>query len=305
MQLYLPIAEISVNVLLLLALGLCIGFLSGLFGIGGGFLMTPSLIFLGIPPVIAVSSQAPQILASSVSGGMAHWRRGNVDESMGFVLVAGGLVGSGIGVWLFSLLRKIGQIDLVISLAYAVLLGSVGLLMANESLQNFLRRNQPLTRRKLHQHNWLHRLPLKMRFRKSLLYISVLPPLAIGAVAGILVAVMGVGGGFIMIPAMIFILGMPTLMAIGTSLFQIIFVTMSVTMLHAVSNYTVDAVLSLLLTIGGVIGAQFGAEVGLRLKAEYLRGLLAILVLGIALRVTYGLFATPDDIFSIVAAPMR
>lgn len=305
MQLYLPIAELSVNILLLLGLGLVVGFLSGMFGIGGGFLLTPALIFLGVPPVIAVSSQAPQILASSVSGGLAHWRRGNVDEIMGIVLVVGGLVGSAVGVWLFALLRRIGQIDLAISLAYVVLLGAVGMLMLTESMRALLRRQKTVTRSKLHQHTWLHRLPMKVRFRKSRLYISVLPPLGIGAFAGILVAIMGVGGGFIMIPAMIFLLGMPTIMAVGTSLFQIIFVTISVTMLHAVSNFTVDVMLSLLLTVGGVIGAQFGAEVGMRLKAEQLRGLLALLVLAVAVKVAFGLVATPDDVFSVSGAGIR
>lgn len=299
MQLYLPIAELSVNILVLLALGLTVGFLSGMFGIGGGFLLTPALIFLGVPPVIAVSTQAPQILASSVSGVFSHWRRGNVDEMMGAVLVAGGLIGSSLGVWLFAALRKIGQIDLAISLAYVLLLGSVGCLMLVESASLILKKNKVLARRKLHQHTWLHRMPWKIRFRKSRLYISVLPPLLIGAFAGMLVAIMGVGGGFIMIPAMIFILGMPTLLAVGTSLFQIIFVTIGVTLLHSVSNYTVDIMLALLLTAGGVIGAQFGAEIGLRLKAEQLRGLLALLVLGVALRVAYGLIATPDDPFTI------
>ncbi|MCW5731083.1 MAG: sulfite exporter TauE/SafE family protein [Alphaproteobacteria bacterium] len=305
MQLYLPIAELSVSILMLLGLGLLVGFLSGMFGIGGGFLLTPALIFLGVPPVIAVSSQAPQILASSVSGGLAHWRRGNVDEVMGLVLVAGGLVGSAFGVWLFALLRKVGQIDLAISLAYVILLGSVGVLMLTESVGAMMRRSKKTTRRKLHQHTWLHRLPLKVRFRKSRLYISVLPPLAIGAFAGILVAIMGVGGGFIMIPAMIFLLGMPTIMAVGTSLFQIIFVTISVTMLHSISNYTVDIMLALLLTVGGVIGAQFGAETGQRLRAEQLRGLLALLVLAVALRVAWGLVAQPDDLYTITGVGPR
>jgi len=299
MQLYLPIAELSVNILLLLGLGFLVGFLSGMFGIGGGFLLTPALIFLGVPPVIAVSTQAPQILASSVSAGLAHWRRGNVDEAMGAVMVAGGLIGSILGVWLFALLRRVGQIDLAISVAYVVLLGSVGALMLTESLRMMLKRDKTPVRRKLHQHNLLHRLPFKVRFRKSRLYISVLPPLFIGAFAGVLVAIMGVGGGFIMIPAMIFILGMPTMMAVGTSLFQIIFVTVGVTMLHSVSNFTVDIMLALLLTVGGVIGAQFGAEAGLKLKAEQLRGLLAVLVLAVACRVAYGLFATPDELFTI------
>ena len=305
MQLYLPIAELSVNIFVVLGLGLMVGFLSGMFGIGGGFLLTPALIFIGVPPVVAVSTQAPQILASSVSGVLAHWRRGNVDLAMGAILVVGGFIGSSGGVWLFALLRRLGQIDLVIELAYVSLLGSVGTLMLAESIRVMLRARRPAKRRRLHQHNLLHRLPFRIRFRKSRLYISLLPPLLIGIFTGILVAVMGVGGGFIMVPAMIFLLGMPTLLTVGTSLFQTIFVTINVTILQAVGNYTVDVPLALLLTIGGVAGAQLGAEAGLRLKAEQLRGLLALLVLGVAAKVAYGLFTAPVDLFSVtgVVAP--
>jgi uncharacterized membrane protein YfcA len=299
-QLYLPIAEVSVNILLLLGLGLVVGFLSGMFGVGGGFLMTPTLIFFGVPPTVAVSTQAPQILASSFSGMLAHFRRDNVDLTMGAVLTLGGLVGSIIGVWLFALLRRLGQIDLVIGLTFAILLGVMGSLMLAESTRTILnmRKANP-KREKLHKHYLLHRLPLKMRFRKSRLYISVALPLLIGLFVGILVAIMGIGGGFILVPAMIFLLGMPTLLAIGTSLFHIVFVTANTTFLHAMENQTVDIPLALLLTIGGVIGAQIGAGVGAKLKAVQLRGLLGLMVLAVAAKVIVDLVATPVDLYSI------
>ncbi len=300
-QLYLPIAEVSVNMTVLLGLGLVVGFLSGMFGVGGGFLMTPILIMLGIPPTVAVSTQAPQILASSFSGMLAHFRRDNVDMTMGLVLTLGGLLGSGIGVWLFAVLRRLGQIDLVIAITFAVLLGIMGSLMMGESARTIIktRRAGGPRREKLHKHYLLHRLPLKIRFRKSRLYISVTLPLLIGLFVGILVAIMGVGGGFILVPAMIFLLGMPTLLAIGTSLFHIVFVTANTTFLHSVQNQTVDIPLSLLLTIGGVIGAQMGVGVGARLNAVQLRGLLGLLVLAVAAKVIWDLFATPVDLFSI------
>ncbi|WP_119421196.1 sulfite exporter TauE/SafE family protein [Desertibaculum subflavum] len=299
-QLYLPIAEVSVNILILLGLGLVVGFLSGMFGVGGGFLMTPTLIFFGVPPAVAVSTQAPQILASSFSGMLAHFRRDNVDLTMGAILTLGGLVGSIIGVWLFALLRRVGQIDLVIGLTFAILLGAMGSLMMAESTRTILntRRANP-KREKLHKHYLLHRLPLKIRFRKSRLYISVALPLLIGLFVGVLVAIMGIGGGFILVPAMIFLLGMPTLLAIGTSLFHIVFVTANTTFLHAMENQTVDIPLALLLTIGGVIGAQLGAGVGARLKAVQLRGLLGLMVLAVAAKVIVDLVATPIDLYSI------
>ncbi|HEY5598744.1 MAG TPA: sulfite exporter TauE/SafE family protein, partial [Kiloniellales bacterium] len=251
MQIYLPIAEMSVNIFLLLGMGGGVGFLSGLFGVGGGFLMTPLLIFIGVPPAVAVGTEANQIVASSVSGVLAHWRRGNVDFKMGFVLLLGGFAGSTLGVGLFSFLRELGQIDLVISLSYVVFLGIIGGLMFLESLRAMRRRKAAAgQRRKLHQHIWIHGLPLKMRFRRSKLYISALMPLAIGFLVGVLSAIMGVGGGFIMVPAMIYLLGMPTSVVVGTSLFQIIFVTANVTFLQAYANQTVDVVLALLLLTG-------------------------------------------------------
>jgi len=300
MQIYLPIAELSVNFILFLAMGGAVGFLSGLFGVGGGFLMTPLLIFAGIPSPVAVATEANQIVASSVSGALAHWRRGNVDVKMGVVLLVGGFIGSSVGVWLFSLLRGLGQIDLVIKLSYVVFLGIIGALMLVESLRAMSRRRKPgAKRRKLHQHNWLHGLPFKMRFRRSKLYISALLPLGVGIFVGILAAIMGVGGGFIMVPAMIYLLGMPTSVVVGTSLFQIIFVTANVTFLQAWQNQTVDIVLALLLLIGGVIGAQFGTRAGARLHGEQLRTLLALIVLGVCAKLGYDLVAVPADLFSI------
>jgi uncharacterized membrane protein YfcA len=301
MQIYLPIAELSVNVLLLLGLGGIVGFLSGLFGVGGGFLMTPLLILIGVPPAVAVGTSANQIVASSVSGVLSHWRRGNVDLAMGLVLLAGGFVGSTLGVWLFTYLRKAGQVDLFISLLYVVVLGSIGGLMLIESLR-FMRRQMrpggpPL--RKLHQHIWLHGLPLKLRFRRSKLYISALLPLSVGFVVGALSAVMGVGGGFIMVPLMIYLLGMPTTVVIGTSLFQIVFVAANVAFLQSWHNETVDVILSLLLLVGGVVGAEFGTRAGALLRGEQLRGLLGLMVLLVSLKLGYDLVSTPSDAYSL------
>ena len=301
MQVYLPIAEMSVDVFLILGLGGGVGMLSGLFGVGGGFLMTPLLIFIGVPPAVAVGSEAAQIVASSVSGVLAHMRRGNVDFRMGSVLLAGGIVGSTAGVQLFAFLRSIGQVDLVVALSYVILLGIVGALMLQESVRTLIRRHRTgfANRGKLHQHNFLHGLPLKMRFPKSKLYISSLLPLSVGMFVGLLSALMGVGGGFIMVPAMIYLLGMPTSVVVGTSLFQIIFVTANVTFLQAYQNQTVDMVLALLLVVGGVIGAQIGARVGAKLRGEQFRGLMALTVLAVAGKLAWDLVATPDDLFSV------
>jgi uncharacterized membrane protein YfcA len=301
MQIYLPIAEISVNVLLILGMGGGVGFLSGLFGVGGGFLMTPLLIFIGIPSPVAVATEANQIVASSVSGVITHWRRGNVDLRMGLALLAGGVIGSSFGVWLFTVLRGLGQIDLVIRLSYVVFLGIIGTLMLAESLRAILRRRSQ-TPRKRHHHIWPHGLPLKVRFRRSRLYISVLLPIAIGFVVGILSAIMGVGGGFVMVPAMIYLLGMPTAVVVGTSLFQIIFVTATVTVLHAVNNQTVDVLLALILLSGAVVGAQIGSGAGSKLRGEHLRGLLALLVLAVGVGMAGTLLVTPADLYSVVRA---
>ena len=300
MQIYLPIAEMSVNALLLLGLGGGVGFLSGMFGVGGGFLMTPLLIFNGIPPAVAVVTEANQVVAASVSGALAHWRRRNVDVKMGVVLLIGGFVGSTLGVWLFTILRDIGQIDFVISVSYVLFLGITGGLMVIESLRAWMRSRQSAApRRKLHQHTWMHGLPFKMRFRTSKLYISALLPLVVGVFVGILAAIMGVGGGFVMVPAMIYLLGMPTSVVVGTSLFQIVFVTANVTLLQAINNQTVDIVLALLLLVGGVIGAQLGTIFGTRLRGEQLRVLLGLIVLAVCGGVAYNLVAEPVDPFSL------
>jgi len=300
MQIYLPIAEISVDALLLFALGAGVGVLSGMFGVGGGFLMTPLLLFIGVPAAVAVGSEANQVVAASVSGALAHWRRRNIDVKMGLLLLVGGFIGSTIGVWIFSGLQSIGQVEFVVSLSYMILLGIIGTLMVLESVRALLRsRNPAAPRRKLHQHNWMHGLPLKTRFRRSKLYISALLPIGIGVFVGILAAIMGVGGGFIMVPAMIYLLGMPTSVVVGTSLFQIIFVTANVTFLQAYQNQTVDLVLALILMVGGVIGAQLGTVFGTRLRGEQLRALLGLIVLGVGLRMAWSLFATPDDLFTL------
>ena len=300
MEVYLPIAEVSVNAFLILGIGGGIGFLSGLFGVGGGFLMTPLLIFIGIPPTVGVATQAPQILGSSVSGVLAHWRRGNVDFKMGTVLLVGGVIGSTFGVWLFTWLRQLGQIDLVIQLCYVVFLGAIGSLMLIESVRAMQKRkNAPGATSIKKHHNWMHGLPFKTRFRKSRLYISALLPLLVGFFVGILSAIMGVGGGFIILPAMIYVLRMPTTVVVGTSLFQIIFVTANLTMLQSVANQAVDIVLALLLLVGGVVGAQIGARFGTRLQGEQLRGLLALMVLMVAIKISIDLVIEPADHYSL------
>lgn len=297
MQVYLPIAEMSVDALLLVGIGFGAGWLSGLFGVGGGFLLTPLLILIGIPTPVAVASGANQTLGASVSGLIAQWRRGNVDPKMGLVLLAGGFLGSLAGVQLFALLRRVGQVDLAVSIFYVVVLGTVGALMMLESLRAILRRGSPAKRR-LHEHFWVHGLPFKMRFRQSRLYISVIPPALVGFGIGVLSAVMGVGGGFMLVPAMIYLLGMPTAMVIGTSLFQVVFVAANVTLLQAVQLGTVDIMLTLLLLLGGVAGAQFGAAMGGRLRGEETRALLGLLVLSVALSLLWGLVRAPGNLFS-------
>lgn len=302
MQIYLPIAEMSVNVWLILGLGGLVGYLSGLFGVGGGFLLTPLLIFIGVPPAVAVATSANQVVASSVSGVYAHWRKANVDFRMGTVLLVGGLVGSSLGGMLFTYLKGRGQIDLVISLFYVVVLGIVGGLMAAESLRSLRRVPSAEPRRRIkrfHDHRYLRALPFKMRFRTSQLYISALLPLGLGCLVGVLAAIMGVGAGFLLVPAMIYLLGMPAAVVVGTSLFQIIFVTANVTMLHAIATQTVDITLALLLLVGSAVGAQFGARAGARLQGEHLRGLLALLVLVVAIALAADLVIPPAEIYSL------
>ncbi|MEM6971888.1 MAG: sulfite exporter TauE/SafE family protein [Pseudomonadota bacterium] len=296
MNVYLPIAEVSVDALLLLGIGGGIGVLSGLFGVGGGFLMTPLLILIGIPPAVAVATGTNQIAAASFSGLLAHLRRKTVDFKMGTVMLVGGVLGSATGVQLFAWLRQIGQVELVVGLCYVVFLGGIGLLMLQESLRALIsvRRGRP--KRRL-RHNWIHGLPFRMRFRQSNLYISVIPPAMVGALVGLLAAIMGVGGGFIMVPAMIYMLGMATTVVVGTSLFQILFVAAFTTLAHAITNQTVDMVLALVLILGGVFGAQIGARFGQRLKAEQLRILLALIVLSVCVVLGLDLIRTPDELF--------
>jgi uncharacterized membrane protein YfcA len=302
LQVYLPIAEVSVNLLVMLGLGTAVGFISGMFGVGGGFLLTPLLMFSGVSAPIAVATGANQIVATSVSGALAQWRRGNIDPRMANVLIAGGVAGALIGVILLRLLRQVGQAGLLISLTYVVFLGSIGLLMLIESVRVIqrARAGRPVPARRASAHNWIHGLPFKMRFPKSRLYISTIPPLAIGALVGLLAAFLGAGGGFIMVPAMIYLLRMPTNVVIGTAIFQIIFVTAVVTLLHATFNQTLDVVLALILAAGGVVGGQFGVRAGHKLKGEQLRLLLALLVLGVAFRLLLDLVLKPTDVYSMV-----
>lgn len=300
MQVYLPIAETSVNAFTLLGVGGGVGVLSGMFGVGGGFLITPLLFFIGVPPAVAVATGVNQVVAASISGVLTHLKRKTVDLRMGSVLLAGGLLGSAVGMWIFTLMRRLGQIDLLVQLSYVVFLGIIGALMFQESLRAILRvRSGTAPKRKLHAHNWVHNLPLKIKFRASGLYISVFPPLLVGFGVGVLSAIMGVGGGFILVPAMIYLLGMPTKVVIGTSLYQVTFVAAFTTMLHAVTSQTVDVMLALFLIVGGVVGAQVGAQIGLKLRAEQLRILLALLVLAVAVKIGLDLVLTPSELYSI------
>lgn len=300
MNIYLPIAEMSVNVLLFLGMGWAVGFLSGMFGVGGGFLLTPLLMFMGVPTAVAVGTGSMNILASSVSGAIAQYRRRNVDIKMGIVLVVGGVIGSVVGVALVKLLRQIGQFDLFVQLSYVTFLGAVGALMLIESVGSIRQKQKgQAPPRTTGQHSWVHGLPFKMRFHRSKLYISAVPPAMIGAFVGFMAAIMGVGGGFVMVPAMIYLLRMSTSVVIGTSLFQIVFVMAATTFLQAIQNKTVDVVLALLLIVGGVIGAQIGAAAGARLKGEQLRFLLALLVLLVCLRIGWDLVTRPTELYSI------
>lgn len=304
MEIYLPIAEMSVHWLVILVMGAAVGFLSGMFGVGGGFLLTPLLIFYGIPPTVAVATTASHLTASSASGALAQWRRRTIDLKLAAVMVAGGVAGTWFGVWVFALLRKIGQVELAVSLGYVILLGVVGALMLNESLATLRASasgSQAARAARNQERNWIHALPFKMRFRVSRLYISVIPPLLIGVLVGVLSAVMGVGGGFIVVPAMIYLLRVPTNIVMGTSLVQILFVTATTTILQATNNYTVDIVLAVLLVLGGAVGAQFGVRMAARMQGEHLRLLLGLLVLAVAIRLLWGLIATPQDLYSVTA----
>ncbi|MBR72861.1 MAG: permease [Rhodospirillaceae bacterium] len=298
MDIYLPIAELSTNLFVLLGLGLAVGFLSGMFGVGGGFLMTPLLIFIGIPAVVAVGTGTNLIVASSISGMIAHWRRGNVDFRMGSLLFCGGIVGSWLGVELFKELREAGQIELVISLFYVIFLLVVGILMGLESTRALFYQSRQI-QRKANYHTWIHGLPIKLRFRQSKLYVSAIPPVVIGFTMGLLASFMGVGGGFIMVPVLIYLIGMPTAVVIGTSLLSILVISAMSSVAHAISNQNVDIILTLILAVGAVIGAQYGTRFGLRLKAVQLRGLLALMVLTVAGRLIFGLLNRPSELFSI------
>lgn len=302
MDVYLPIAEMPVNAFLILAMGAAVGFLSGIFGVGGGFLMTPFLIFAGIPADVSVATGLLHIIASSVSGGLAHWRRKAVDLKMGGVLIAGGVIGSLLGMAVFDALRRAGYVELLISLSYIVFLTFIGGWMLYESLKviRAARKGAASPVRRPGQHLMLHRLPFRMRFHTSKLYISAIGPVVLGAAAGFLAAIMGIGGGLIMVPAMIYLLRMPSSVVVGTSLFQVILTTALVALLHAVTTQTVDVILAAFLMIGGVVGVQFGVRLGLKLKGEELRALLAVLVLGVALRLFGELVIPPGDPYSVV-----
>lgn len=299
MHVYLPIAEVSVNAFLLLGIGGFVGLLSGMFGVGGGFLITPLLFLINIPPAVAVATSANQVVASSVSGLMAHLRRKTVDLKMGKYLLGGGVLGSAFGMLVFNFLKSLGQVDLLVKLCYVVFLGIIGGLMLIESINALMKDKSKRVSTVRKQRSWVHKMPYKTRFSSSGLYISIFPPIIVGFGVGILSAIMGVGGGFIMVPAMIYVLGMPTKVVVGTSLFQIIFVAGFNTTLHAVTNKTVDLPLALFLLIGGVIGAQIGTKVGARLKAEQLRIILAFMVVAVSIKIALELAIEPKELFLI------
>jgi uncharacterized membrane protein YfcA len=301
LQIYLPIADLPVNIFLVLGIGLAVGFLSGMFGVGGGFLLTPLLIFIGISPAVAVASVSPQIAASLFSGFLAHWRRGTIDVLLGGMLLVGGITGALIGVWLFTLLRSVGQLDLMIGLSYVTLLGVVGVLMITEGLQAIHRARQGgrADRRRPGSHTWIHGLPLKLRFKRSHIYVSVIPVWVIGGIIGLLGAVLGVGGGFMLVPMLIYLLRVPTVTVIGTSMMLTVVTMVTATVMHAAADHLVDALLALILMIGGVMGAQFGVRAGQKMRGEWLRLLLGILVFGVGLRFAYGLVVQPGDLYSI------
>ena len=298
MDVYLPIANLSVNGLWIVALGALTGVLSGLFGVGGGFLTTPLLIFYGIPPTVAAASASTQVTGASVTGVLAHGNRGGVDYRMGMVMVAGGVIGSGFGALLFRFFRAIGQIDVVISALYVILLGTIGMLMAREAVQTLRGTGSKQAARRRH-HPLVASLPMRWRFYRSGLYISPLAPLIVGVAVGILTMLMGVGGGFILVPAMLYILGMSANVVVGTSLYNILFVTMATTIMHSLTTKAVDIVLVFLLLIGSVTGAQLGSQIAVKAKPEYLRLILATVVLLVAFRMFLGLFYQPDEIYTV------
>jgi uncharacterized membrane protein YfcA len=301
MEIYLPIADLPVNVFLILGMGLAVGFISGMFGIGGGFLMTPLLIFIGISPAVSVATVASHIAASSFSGALSYWRRRAIDLALAMVLLVGGVTGTILGVWLFTVLRRIGQLDITIGLSYVALLCTVGGLMVWESVGAILRarRGQLATLRRPGSHTWVHGLPLKLRFKQSRLYISAIPVCGIGLIIGFIGAIMGIGGGFLLVPMLIYLLRVPTSVVIGTSMVLTLVTMAAATVLHAATNHLVDVVLAMLLMVGGVIGAQFGARAGQKLAADRLRLLLGLLVVAVGLRFAVDLVWTPAEVYSI------
>jgi hypothetical protein len=301
LQIYLPIAELPVNVLLILVMGLAVGFISGMFGIGGGFLMTPLLIFIGINPAVAVASVASHVAASSFSGAINYWRRRALDVTLALMLLVAGLIGTTAGVWLFTLLRQLGQLDLTISLSYLVLLSTVGTMMIVESVRAILRARggRPAEIRRPGSHMWIHGLPLKMRFKVSKIYVSVIPIWVIGFIIGFIGAIMGIGGGFLLVPALIYLVRVPTGVVIGTSMVLTLVTMAYATVMHAATNHLVDALLALILMIGGVIGAQFGARTGQRFSGEQLRLLLGVLVMMVGLRFAFDLVVQPHELFTV------
>jgi uncharacterized protein len=300
-QIYLPIADLPVNIFVVFAMGLAVGFISGMFGIGGGFLMTPLLIFLGVPPAVSVATVSSHIAASSFSGAISYWRRRALDLSLAAMLLLGGIVGTASGVWLFTYLRTLGQLDLTISLSYVILLGSVGGLMVAEAIRAILRSRsgKPVELRRPGSHSWFHGLPLKLRFKQSRIYVSTIPVWTIGFLMGFIGAIMGIGGGFLLVPMLIYFLRVPTNVVIGTSMLLTLVTMATATVLHAVTNHLVDAILALILMVGGVMGAQFGARAGQRMRGERLRLMLGILVLAVGVRFFVDLVLTPDDVYVI------
>jgi uncharacterized protein len=303
LQIYLPIADLPVNVFVILAMGLAVGFISGMFGIGGGFLMTPLLIFLGISPAVAVASVTGHIAASSMSGAISYWQRRAIDLALAFMLLAGGIIGTAFGVWLFTTLRAIGQLDITIGVSYVLLLGIVGALMVAESMRAIIRARQgkPAELRRPGSHTWIHGLPLKLRFKRSRIYVSAIPVWGIGFIIGFVGAIMGIGGGFLLVPMLIYVLRVPTATVIGTSMVLTLVTMASATVMHAAVNHLVDALLALFLMVGGVIGAQFGARAGQKMSGERLRLLLGLLVLAVGIRFALNLVVPPETFYSVRA----
>jgi uncharacterized membrane protein YfcA len=303
LQIYLPIADLPVNVFVILAIGLAVGFISGMFGIGGGFLMTPLLIFLGISPAVAVASVTGHIAASSMSGAISYWQRRAIDLALAFMLLAGGIIGTAFGVWLFTTLRAIGQLDVTIGVSYVLLLSVVGTLMVTESVRAIIRTRQgkPVELRRPGSHTWIHGLPLKLRFKRSRIYVSAIPVWGIGFIIGFVGAVMGIGGGFLLVPLLIYVLRVPTATVIGTSMVLTLVTMASATVMHAAVNHLVDALLALFLMVGGVTGAQFGARAGQKMSGERLRLLLGLLVLAVGIRFALNLVLAPETFYSVRA----